>query len=69
METGKLQTLPLRVDGSFVTAAIRSADNPAEFCKNAAPTLTLAQVDAIINRRARIEGDNYDGFEYVENDA
>ena len=64
----KLQTKPIFVDGGFITEAIRGADNPAEFCRGVAPNLTLEQVDKIINRRARIEGDSVAGFEYVEND-
>ena len=62
----QLQTKPLRVEGGFFTWAIRTARDPYGMCEGAFPSLTVAQVRAILDGRARIEGDNVTGYEYVE---
>jgi hypothetical protein len=62
----KFQTRPLRVEGGFFTHAIRAARDPYDLCAGACPSLTVGQVRAIIDGRARIEGDNVTGYEYVE---
>jgi hypothetical protein len=61
-----LQLLPLRVEGSFFTWAIRTSDDPYVICAGTCPMLTVGQVRAILDGRARIEGDNVNGYEYVE---
>lgn len=62
----QLQTKPLRVEGGFFTWAIRTARDPYGMCEGAFPSLTVAQVRLILDGRARIEGDNDKGYEYVE---
>ncbi len=59
-------TRPLRVEGSFITAALRADATPYETAARAGMTLTATQIAAILDGRARIEGDSIDGFEYVE---
>ncbi len=59
-------TQPIRVEGGFITQCIRLSKTPLQDCARARMSLTGEQVLAIVHGRARIEGDNVTGYEYVE---
>ncbi len=58
--------MELKVTGEYLTWAIRTSGNPHGLVEGMKTTLDKSQVDAIVAGRARIEGDNNNGYEYVE---
>lgn len=66
MATKIIGTRPLRIPGGFITECLRRSPNPHGDAAKAQMSLTSEQVQKILDLTARIEGDNVDGYEYVE---